>query len=108
MGMYKSPFEIIYGQIQMQMDGEIYRAVQSYDINVDERELRRALHYDRNQYLKGYADAMDDLVRCKDCKHALEQALRVDCPKLVCTKSVNWHAIEPEHFCSYGERKDNG
>lgn len=54
--MYKSPIEIIYGQLQMQFEGEALRAVQSYDIKVDKEELLRALQYDRGQYDKGYQD----------------------------------------------------
>ena len=73
MGMYKSPIEIIYGQMKTQMEGDIFRAVQSYYPNVDKEELLRALRYDRNQYEKGYADGKADaeaaLVRCKDCKY---------------------------------------
>ena len=58
--MYKSPIEIIYGQMQTQIDGDIYRAVQSYDINVDKDELLRALMYDRNQYEKGFFDGKEE------------------------------------------------
>ncbi len=54
--MYKSPIEIIYGQAKRQMENDIFRAVQSYEINVDKAELIRALQYDRDQYEKGYAD----------------------------------------------------
>lgn len=60
--MYKSPIEIIYGQAQTQMENEIFRVVQSYTINVDKAELIRVLHYDRNQYSKGYADGKADAV----------------------------------------------
>lgn len=55
--MYKSPIDIIYGQLETQMEGEIIRAVQRYDIDVDKDELVRALRYDRDQYKKGYSDA---------------------------------------------------
>lgn len=55
--MYKSPIDIVYGQMQTQMEGDILRAVQSYGINVDKEELIRALEYDRGQYYKGYDDA---------------------------------------------------
>jgi hypothetical protein len=54
--MYKSPIEIIYGQMQTQMEGDILRAVQNYGINVDKEELIRALQYDRDQYHKGFRD----------------------------------------------------
>ena len=102
MRMYKSPIEIIYGQMQTQMEGDIFKAVQSYYPNVDKEELLRALQYDRNQYDKGYADgkrdAMDELVRCKNCCFFARP---------------NWCAlirakVRDDDFCSYGERKDNG
>lgn len=57
--MYKSPIDIIYGQMNMQMEGTIMRAVQNVDVNVDKEELIRALQYDRGQYERGYQDAMD-------------------------------------------------
>lgn len=60
MRMYRSPIEIIYGQMETQIEGDILRAVQKYGINVDKEELIRALKYDRDQYEKGYDDAMAD------------------------------------------------
>ena len=60
MGMYRSPIDIIYGQMQTQMEGDILRAVQSYGINVDKEELIRALQYDRHQYDRGYGDGRSD------------------------------------------------
>ena len=47
-----------------------------------------------------------EVVRCKDCKHAVNCPFMADSQKLVCTKSVNWRAAEPDHFCSYGERRE--
>ena len=38
-----------------------------------------------------------EVVRCKDCKHSNEYGA-------ICRYSVG-RAVEPEHFCSYGERK---
>ena len=60
--MYKSPIDIIYGQMQTQMEGDILRAVYNHGINVDKEELIRALKYDREQYDKGYADGRSDAV----------------------------------------------
>jgi hypothetical protein len=112
--MYKSPIEIIYGQMQKQMEGDILKAVQSYGINVDKDELLRALQYDRNQYKKGYmdgkTDAMSELVRCKDCEHwmpgdsmmgdSVDDMQRVGgCPY------VRFRRLEND-FCSYGERRE--
>ena len=57
-GGYKSPIEIIMGQMRTEVDDGIYKAVQSYGVNVDKEELIRALQYDRGQYEKGYADGL--------------------------------------------------
>ena len=98
--MYKSPIDIIYGQMETQMEGDILRAVQRYGINVDKEELIRALQYDRGQYYKGYADAKADILRCQYCEYT--------CPGnsgLVCTM---WGAgTDPDGWCYKGERKDN-
>ena len=55
---YQSPIEIIKGDMEAKMQEGVLRAVQKFDVNVDEEELRKALAYDRAQYEKGYADAM--------------------------------------------------
>jgi hypothetical protein len=101
--MYKSPIDIIYGQMETQIEGEIFHAVQKYGINVDKEELIRALEYDRGQYSKGYADAMDSIVRCKDCVHRKERVCAM--PYAGMWVGV---ALKDNDFCSYGERKDNG
>ena len=46
-------------------------------------------------------------VRCKDCKHS-EPCICVVCEEgntMVCSKFLNH--VRKDHFCSYGERKDN-
>ena len=115
--MYKSPIDVMIADIQhqiaQQQDEEIYKAVVSVGINVDKDELIRALRYDRDRYEEGYRDgrlsAMEEIVRCKDCKHCDDVSVIptfADAMKLVCVKSVYWRAVEPYHFCSYGERRD--
>ena len=65
------------------------------------------------------ADAVE-VVRCKDCRWARPKDHRepTDTPKqmIICQCFMNHHipapwtarlAVNPEHFCSYGERKDN-
>ena len=54
--MYTSPIDVIYGEMQMQVEGEIYKAVQKVDVNVDKEELLKALQYDREQYERGHKD----------------------------------------------------
>lgn len=51
---YKSPIEIYMGQMRIEQENNIVRAVQNQDINVDKDELIKALQYDREQYEKGY------------------------------------------------------
>lgn len=58
--MYKSPIDVIYGQLETQLEGEVMQAVQRLHVNVDKEELLRALKHDRGQYEKGYLDAMDN------------------------------------------------
>lgn len=61
---YKSPIDIVNNGMQMvreqlnnQEEEIILKAVVRVGINVDKDELIKALHYDRNQYKKGYEDA---------------------------------------------------
>lgn len=51
---YKSPIEIIGEQINSNFENGILKAVHSFGIDVDIEELKRALKYDRNQYMQGY------------------------------------------------------
>ncbi len=68
--MYESPINVILGDIKLQMEkqkeSEILRAVYKCDINVDKKELLKALKYDRDQYEKGYKDAKEELVLVTD------------------------------------------
>ena len=53
-----------------------------------------------------YAPTVDAVVvtRCKDCKHSRETA---DARGLFCSVwGRGWHWVQPDGFCSYGERKD--
>lgn len=61
----------------------------------------------KNGYEKGYADAKEELVRCKDCNLAFVAVPPLVAKEsLVCTKPVTWRVVEAEHFCSYGERRE--
>lgn len=57
--MYESPIEIIYGEIETQLEGEVLKATQRVGVNVNKEELLKALQYDREQYLKGYEDGLN-------------------------------------------------
>jgi hypothetical protein len=103
--MYKSPIEILTDEVNLFVNNEVFTACQRVGVNVDKDELIRALQYDRNQYEKGYADghrdALDSLVRCKDCKR-----WKYDTRRLagLCERHINYTA--PYEFCSCGERRD--
>lgn len=71
--MYESPITEIFqdAEIQMVKHGEKHMMMavnQAMSFNVDKEELFKALHYDRNQYQKGYDDAKAEILTCKDCK----------------------------------------
>ena len=60
--MYKSPIQILTEEPQFDIDGEVCRCVQNMGIEVDKEELTRALCYDRGQYIKGYNDAINEVL----------------------------------------------
>lgn len=49
-----------------------------------------------------------EVVRCKDCKYCNEYQ-KYDFRKyLGCNQNGEIYEVEPNHFCSYGERKEDG
>lgn len=56
--MYESPIEMIIGQMHIQQENGVYKAVQNVGFNVNKDELLKALQYDRDQYNKGYFDGI--------------------------------------------------
>ena len=111
--MYESPIKVFQGNLEMQFDGEILKAVQRADITVDRDELIRALRYDREQYQKGFDDARKGavpVVRCEDCKHLCvwnRKDMYAFCPKT----NIVFLPFDKDtrtFFCSLGERKDGG
>ena len=120
--MYESPIKIIestidsiYADIVKKKDDAIFAEIQtSFGVDLDRKELIRALQYDRNQYEKGYADgkadAMAELVRCKDCKYWSESQHGCECSFHSEKENEDYPAFAvqmlPNDFCSYGERKE--
>ena len=51
---YESPVKVIMGQMRMEQENNIFKAIQDYGVDVDKDELIKALQYDRDQYEKGY------------------------------------------------------
>ena len=60
--MYESPINQILGELQTTYENNCIKAVQSYGFDVNKEELLKALQYDRNQYEKGYSDAIQEFV----------------------------------------------
>lgn len=58
--MYEPPIELVMTQMQTEVENEIFRAIQKVGVNVDKEELEKALRYDREQYNKGYDDAVEE------------------------------------------------
>ena len=111
--MYESPIKVFQGNLEMQFEGEILKAVQRADITVDRDELIRALRYDREQYQKGFDDARKGavpVVMCEDFKHLCvwnRKYIYAFCPKT----NIVFLPFDKDtrtFFCSLGERKDGG
>ena len=100
---YKCPIDLIVSEMNLRMDGEIFKAVQNVGVNVDRDELIKALQYDRNQYQKGYADRDAEIVRCKDCEH--RHSLTGTCVNIdgACFQSY----VGDDWFCADGVTKED-
>lgn len=103
--MYKSPIEVIYGQLQTKFEGDVVKAVQSYNINVDRDELIKALAYDRDQYEAGYRDAMATIVRCKDCIFFKDDTEYCRKRKAGYCELDDTIKVK-NHYCGYGAKMD--
>lgn len=113
MGMYESPVKIFESAIDSlsksivkDKEEAIVLAIhQQLGVDVDRGELLRALQYDRFQYDKGYADgrrdAMNDLVRCEDCKHYNNKDVNL-LPHCTLSGITKFE----DDFCSDGERRE--
>ena len=75
--MYQSPIEIIHDNMRMQIEGEVYKAVQRVGVTVDKEELLKALQYDREQYKKGYEDGYAKAI--EDSIEASAKAICIGC-----------------------------
>ena len=78
--MYESPIEIMVGEMVTKMEQDRERCVISYlqkeGINVDKKELIRALRHERNQYRKGYLDGKNDVLdNIRDEIEAIEEGI---------------------------------
>jgi hypothetical protein len=63
---YTSPITEYLGQMRIEHENGVFKAIQEYDIRVDKDELIKALQYDRDQYRKGFIDG------CRIAKEMME------------------------------------
>lgn len=67
--MYNSPIELFRGDMNVELEGTILKAVANVGVNVNKEELLKALNYDRKQYEKGYQDAMNEVKQPRPLKY---------------------------------------
>jgi hypothetical protein len=104
--MYKSPIEIVCRDLDAQLEGEVMRVIREVGVVVDKEELLRALKYDREQYEKGWDDALrENVVRCKECKysHKTGRVGYLFCNTILGVGMV----VVDDDFCSHGERRND-
>ena len=85
--MYKSPINAIVNDIcsdiQKKEENYIMECVRNVGINVNKKELVKALSYDRHQYEKGYNDGYIDGLNqiSKDMRKVMEIVMSNECPE---------------------------
>lgn len=113
--MYESPIQItqigeqISTELVEQEEEYIFSVVKRIYVDVNKDELIKALAYDRGQYDKGYFDgraARDaEIVRCKECKHSIEDKLFGG---LWCQHPTEKHCERnADFYCGSGERGED-
>lgn len=85
--MINDIIEIVVGEANFALDGEVLKAVRNVGINVDKDKLIEALQL------------AEKLVRCRECKWWAD-AEDYDC-------RIHSGAFGGNDFCSYGERKES-
>ena len=77
---------------------------------ISEVGLYRGLESAMAQCAKAPTVDAVEVVRCKDCKYSYDGVANLMCGR--CGQNINGIrlggvSVKAEHFCSYGERKDN-
>ncbi len=106
--MYKSPisiYETAMQTIMEQRENAIFARVQdAFDVQVDKKELLRALQYDRNQYEAGYidgkADAMVEQAHGRWLERPLDNFRKIE----VKCSECGWKGVE--NYDSYVDPSD--
>lgn len=96
----------VLGQMRIEHENGMVRAVQDVGFNVSKDRLQKALTAARAFYEEGYRAAMNrsdmvEVVRCKDCKHCLPVSMHC----IRTTAANKYPKMKADDFCSYGERR---
>ena len=76
---YESPIKVIMGNMRMEQEDNIFKAVQEYGVDVNKDELIKALQYDREQYEKGYINGYN--ARASDVAKETVKAIKDEVSK---------------------------
>ena len=68
----------------MQLEGEVYKAVQRVGVTVDKEELLKALQHDRGQYKRGYEDGYANAIE------EFAEALKYRCELSYISSGMNY------------------
>ena len=99
---YESPIKICMDEMHIEFENQICKAVQNVGITVDRDELLRALKYDREQYLKGYADRDKEITRCRDCGACAKGITATGEFERICV--ILQVRVDEDFFCKHGRR----
>ena len=58
--MYESPFKVIVGELTVEYENEVIKAIQKVGVTVDKDEILKALNADRTRYEEAYRKGFDD------------------------------------------------
>lgn len=93
---YESPIHLIYSDLNQQVDEHIYKCVLNVGVDVDKKELVKALQYDRNQYDKGYQNAKAKYDRGHGHWEEFDGKTEL---RLICSK-CSYHYTEADPCCA--------
>ena len=68
---------------------------------IEKRTVSQCISAD---YCRGYNDAVDEIVRCKDCQEAYTNSYMKSDGIVLC--KLHGYPRQHDDYCSYGERKD--
>lgn len=84
---------IAMGELTATFDNEVMKAVRKVGIDVNKEELLKALELHHS------------LVRCEECIHCADD-WNGNQPMFTCELGRCGESVQPNDFCSYGERKE--